>query len=133
MPLPCLVRPDDKETCDASRPPKTNPTKVDDGSSYKKTSTNHIDSLDQTDQPPPDVSSHEGSSVAATSGSLLKTLFQSLGPYQQDVEQQGSVEISVSSESEKKDEGSTGFICVEQQQRSTKKGRRKKKLKVSVW
>ncbi|XP_062289699.1 uncharacterized protein LOC133994457 [Scomber scombrus] len=131
MPLPCLARPDDKETCHASRSPNvsTNPIKVDDRSSYKKTSTNHIDSLDQTDQPAPDVSSHEGSSVAATSGSLLKSLFQSLGPYQQDVEQQGSVEISVSSDSEKKDEGSTGFISVEQQQGITKKGGRKKKLK----
>ncbi|XP_074483368.1 uncharacterized protein LOC141763026 isoform X1 [Sebastes fasciatus] len=41
-------------------------------------------------QPLPDISSHKGSVVAATANSVLKTLFLSLGPYQEDGEQQDS-------------------------------------------
>ncbi|XP_010790430.1 uncharacterized protein [Notothenia coriiceps] len=37
----------------------------------------------------PDISSHKGSAVASTTNSVLKNLFLSLSPYQQDAEQQG--------------------------------------------
>lgn len=52
------------------------------------------------------ISSHKESAVPASANSVLKSLFLCLSPYQQDGEQQGSVQISVPSECEKKDKGS---------------------------
>ncbi|KAE8301013.1 Zinc finger CCCH domain-containing protein 6 [Larimichthys crocea] len=74
-------------------------------------------------QQQPDISSHK-----ATANSVLKTLFLCLSPYQQDGKQQDSIQISVPTESEKKDESST--VCVKQLQKSQKKDRRKKKLEI---
>ncbi|XP_044202428.1 uncharacterized protein LOC122979220 isoform X2 [Thunnus albacares] len=134
-PLPCLVRPDDKEISHASKSPNfsLSPEKVNDESSTEHVNTkqqvNLTDSLSPAHQQLPNISSHKGSSVAATSNSVLKTLFLCLSPYQQDGEQQDNIQISVTSESEKKDESSTGCVFVEQQQRSKIKGRRRKNLK----
>ncbi|KAI9527981.1 hypothetical protein NQZ68_026023 [Dissostichus eleginoides] len=44
---------------------------------------------DSTHAHQPDISSHKGSAVASTANSVLKNLFLSLSPYQQDAEQQG--------------------------------------------
>ncbi|KAM9363265.1 uncharacterized protein ABDE67_014796 [Symphorus nematophorus] len=76
----------------------------------------------------PDISSHKGSAVGAKANSVLKTLFVCLSPYQQDGEQEDSIQISVPSESEK-DKSSTGCVFAKQQKKSGKKGGRKKKLK----
>ncbi|KAK1885831.1 Zinc finger CCCH domain containing protein 6 [Dissostichus eleginoides] len=43
---------------------------------------------DSTHAHQPDISSHKGSAVASTANSVLKNLFLSLSPYQQDAEQQ---------------------------------------------
>uniref|UniRef100_UPI0037E8A679 uncharacterized protein n=1 Tax=Semicossyphus pulcher TaxID=241346 RepID=UPI0037E8A679 len=61
--------------------------------------------------------------------SVLRTLFQHLSPYHQDGEQQDSVQISIPPETEGKDKNSTGCVFEEQQLKSNKTGRRKKKLK----
>ncbi|XP_023269469.1 uncharacterized protein LOC111660422 [Seriola lalandi dorsalis] len=98
--------------------------------SLSETSSSPPPCDDSTDPSPalvhqqlPDVSSPK-----ATANSVLKTLFLSLSPYQQDGEQQDSVQTGASSESEKKHKGSTGCVFVEQQQKSNKKKRRKKQL-----
>eukprot|EP00064_Thunnus_orientalis_P003753 superscaffoldBa00000319_g3764 len=109
------------------------PEKVNDESSTEHVNTKQQVNLTGSHSPAhqqlPNISSHKGSSVAATSNSVLKTLFLCLSPYQQDGEQQDNIQISVTSESEKKDESSTGCVFVEQQQRSKIKGRRRKNLK----
>ncbi|XP_031140269.1 uncharacterized protein LOC116039547 isoform X2 [Sander lucioperca] len=119
IPLPCQVRTDVKEIPHASRSPNfsTNPkienedrstgninlpTKqlvytvcslVSDSHSEMSTSPTPANSpsTTHTHQPLPDISSHKGSAVAATSNSVLKTLFLCLSPYQQDGERQDSV------------------------------------------
>ncbi|XP_054460403.1 uncharacterized protein LOC129095846 [Anoplopoma fimbria] len=47
----------------------------------------------------PNIASHKVSAVADTENSVLKTLFLCLSPYQQDGEQQDSIQISVTSDS----------------------------------
>ncbi|XP_028452974.1 mucin-17 isoform X1 [Perca flavescens] len=112
IPLPRQVRNDVKEIPHASRSPNfsTNPkienedsstenlklpTKqlvytvcslVSDSHSEMSTSPTPANSpsTTHTHQPLPDISSHKGSAVAATSNSVLKTLFLCLSPYQQD-------------------------------------------------
>nr|XP_046258333.1 uncharacterized protein LOC124066168 [Scatophagus argus]XP_046258342.1 uncharacterized protein LOC124066168 [Scatophagus argus]XP_046258351.1 uncharacterized protein LOC124066168 [Scatophagus argus] len=69
----------------------------------------------------PDISAHKASAVQVTTNSVLKTLFLSLSPYEQDEKQQDSIRIS--SETENKDENSTGCVFVKQQRKSRKKGR----------
>ncbi|XP_076585753.1 uncharacterized protein LOC143320164 isoform X2 [Chaetodon auriga] len=68
----------------------------------------------------------EDSSHKATANPVLRTLFLCLSPYQQDGEQQGCIQISVPSESEKMDKSGT-CVFTTQQQKSKRKGRRKKK------
>uniref|UniRef100_UPI003AAE36DA uncharacterized protein n=1 Tax=Centroberyx gerrardi TaxID=166262 RepID=UPI003AAE36DA len=67
-------------------------------------------STTQAQQRLPDVSSHKGSSEAITANSVLKTLFLSLSPYQQDGEQQDNIQTSVPLESENK--GKNNTVCV---------------------
>ncbi|XP_059185304.1 uncharacterized protein LOC131968432 isoform X2 [Centropristis striata] len=54
-------------------------------------------STTHADQQLPNISSRKGAAVAATANSVLKTLFQTLSPYQQDGEQPDRLQISVSS------------------------------------
>lgn len=74
-----------------------------------------------------DISSHKGSAVVATEKSVLKTLFLSLSPYQQDGEQQDGIQTSVPPENEK-DKSSTECVFVKQK-KSKKKGKQQKQLK----
>ncbi|XP_071359350.1 mucin-4-like [Trachinotus anak] len=96
-------------------------------SATSSSSTPCGDSVDpsttQAQQQLPDISP-----LKASANSVLKTLFLSLSPYQQDGEQQDSVQIIVSSESETKDKSSMGCVIVKQQQKS-KKRRQKQRLK----
>ncbi|XP_034754421.1 uncharacterized protein LOC117960551 isoform X2 [Etheostoma cragini] len=119
MPLPCQVRTDVKKIPHAARSPNFSPNpKVENedsstenvnlqtkplvytvcrlvSNSHSERSTSptpaNSSSTTHTHQPMPNISSHKGSSVEATSNSVLKTLFLCLGPYQQDGEQQDSV------------------------------------------
>ncbi|KAI3352237.1 hypothetical protein L3Q82_005223 [Scortum barcoo] len=88
----------------------------------------HCPSAAHAHEQEPAISSHKGFAVVATENSVLKTLFLSLSPFQQDGEQQDSIQTRVPSESEKKGKSSTDCVFVKQK-KSKKKGRQKKKLK----
>ncbi|XP_070838036.1 uncharacterized protein [Chaetodon trifascialis] len=95
---------------------------VSDSLSEKSTSpAPRADSLSTSHQQLPEDSSHK-----ATANPVLRTLFLRLGPYQQDGEQQGCTQISVPSESERRDQSG---MCVftKQQQKSKRKGSLQKK------
>ncbi|XP_029934342.1 flocculation protein FLO11-like isoform X2 [Myripristis murdjan] len=70
-------------------------------------------SIAQAQQQLSDVSSHRGSSTAGTAQSILKTLFVSLSPFQDDGQQQRNADIP--SESKNKHKSSTGCVHTEQQ------------------
>uniref|UniRef100_A0A4W6DB49 C3H1-type domain-containing protein n=1 Tax=Lates calcarifer TaxID=8187 RepID=A0A4W6DB49_LATCA len=86
-------------------------------------------SITQAQQQLASISSPKGSAVAATTNSVLKTLFLCLSPYQNDGEQMDSIQISLPSENEKKNKTSTGCVFVKQQRKSKRKRRQKEKLK----
>ncbi|XP_019940053.2 uncharacterized protein [Paralichthys olivaceus] len=72
----------------------------------------------------PDVSSPKGS--AATSNSVLKTLFLCLSPFEEDGEPQHSAHTPLPSGSVKKEQSGTGDGFVKQRQKKKKKRRKKK-------
>ncbi|XP_035515824.1 uncharacterized protein LOC118326826 [Morone saxatilis] len=76
----------------------------------------------------PDISSNKRSAAAATANSRLQTLFACLRPYQQDGQQQNTVQISAPAESENKDESSTECVFVKQQRKKKNGSRHKKEL-----
>ncbi|GLD61094.1 uncharacterized protein AKAME5_001294100 [Lates japonicus] len=86
-------------------------------------------SITQAHQQLATISSPKGSAVAATTNSVLKTLFLCLSPYQSDGEQKDSIQISLPSENEKKNKTGMGCVFVKQQQKSKRKRRQKEKLK----
>ncbi|XP_026159748.1 uncharacterized protein LOC113128549 isoform X2 [Mastacembelus armatus] len=70
-------------------------------------------STTQAQQQPPNISSHKGS--------VLKTLFLCLSPFQQDGVQQGSMQISVPPAENDMDISSTGYVSVKKKRKPRKK------------
>ncbi|KAF3687165.1 Zinc finger CCCH domain-containing protein 6 [Channa argus] len=88
---------------------------------------NHPDRFtNQSQQQQPSMLSQKSSAAAATTNSVLKTLFLHLSPYQQDGEQQDSLQINLPSEGER-DDSRMGSV-VKEKRKSEKKGRGKKEL-----